>query len=104
QLATSDKPGLFANKAKRDSWRTRQDNATKAKGYTAELDRLSATVRAATTVAEIESATEQANGIYRSLSALYAASYAALQSTQKGQKGQADQQQQPAAGETGTTP
>lgn len=86
QLATTERPGLFANKAKRDSWRTRQDNATKAKALTADLDRLTTTVRNATTAAEIESAVEQANGIYRQLSALYAASYAALQSTQRGQQ------------------
>ena len=88
QLASSGKPGLFANKAKRDSYRLRQDNATKARSSLSDLDRLAATVRSATTAAEIETARSQAVAINSTLYQLYSASYAAAQVVpQKGQSG-----------------
>jgi len=85
-LAAGGKPGLFANKAKRDSYKLRQDNATKAKAQLTELDRLAAAVRSATTAPEIEAARSQAALINTQLYSLYSASYAAQQAApQKGQ-------------------
>ncbi len=85
-LATGGKPGLFANKAKRDSYKLRQDNAAKAKAQLSELDRLSAAVKSATTAPEIEAARSQAALINTQLYSLYTASYAAQQAVpQKGQ-------------------
>jgi len=76
-MARGGKPGLFASSEKRDAYRTRQDNAAKAKTYLGELDNLVRTMQAATTVSAVDSLMGQVKSMKSNLASLEASSSAA---------------------------
>jgi non-specific serine/threonine protein kinase len=76
-MARGGKPGLFASSEKRDAYRTRQDNAAKAKTYLGELDNLVRSMQAATTVGAVDSLMGQVKSVKSNLASLEASSSAA---------------------------
>jgi hypothetical protein len=78
EMARGGKPGIFASSERRDGWRTRQDNAAKAKTYLSELDQLNRSMQQATSVSAVDGYVGQARTVKTNLSNLQASSAAAM--------------------------
>jgi len=86
EMAKGGRPGLFASGERRDGWRTRQDNAAKAKTYLAELDQLNRSMQSATSVSGAESLIAQIRGVRSNLASLQSSSSAAMPKRNEAEK------------------
>lgn len=74
--AAGPKPGVFASKAKKDEYKTAQDNAAQAKARLADVDRVAQSGLAASELSAVDATVAQLGPMVRELEAMKAASAA----------------------------
>ncbi|HLI65964.1 MAG TPA: serine/threonine-protein kinase [Caulobacteraceae bacterium] len=76
-LANSNRPGIFASRAKKDAFKIMQANSGRGQADLAQLDQLVAATRSSTDAGTVSAAVARATSLKGDLTALYSSSYAA---------------------------